>query len=123
MTCTCPGEVTVITPPQLHMHCDVSSSALTPLILTRAEPGAQGIRTGTQAATPVARVAGLIGDEHMTKVGMFAGVMSVITPAGVVAETSTLEAVKTAGADPNVHTTTAPVETWIVTVPPQLLFS
>lgn len=100
-------------PAQAQVHSDASSSALTPLIVTRAAPGVHGCRTGRQGTglTPVAMAVGFSGEEHVPNDGMFATVTSVITPAGVVADTSTLDALKTAVAAPKVHCTSAPVET------------
>jgi hypothetical protein len=59
----------------------------------------------------MAKTAGFVGAVHIPNVGMFATVTSVITPAGVVASTSTLDALKTAGTAPNVHSISAPVQT------------
>lgn len=114
-------------PPYAHMHCDVSSSALMPLMVTRVEPGVQGDSAGTHGmgtSTPAASVAastsGLASDVHKPKDGIFSSDTSVITPAGVVAATSTLEAVNTVGATPNVQAKAAPVETWFATFLPNL---
>jgi len=59
---SCPGEETVIVPPQEHTHCDESSSAGTSPIVTFAEPGVhaptitgmQGCGESTPCAAAVA---------------------------------------------------------------------
>lgn len=47
VTAACPGSLTVITPPQVHEHCDESSRAGTSPIVTLVEPGVHGLNTGT----------------------------------------------------------------------------
>jgi hypothetical protein len=112
----------VITPAYAHMHCDASSSALTPLMVTLAEPGVHGDSSGTHGwgtsgpAEEAAATVGLASDVHKPKVGIFSSDTSVITPAEVVAETATLDTVNSAGTVPNVHAIAAPVETWFATV-------
>lgn len=101
------------------MHTDSSSSAGTPLIVTPTAPGVHGISTGVhgtgvstpRAAAVAAITSGLAGAEHIPNVGMFSASTSVTTPAGVVAETSSPDAVNSQGATPNAHSTNAPVET------------
>ena len=111
----------MIAPPYVHMHCEASSSALTPFMVTRADPGVHGLSWGTHGCgtrTPEAdaeATAGLASDVHIPKVGIFSGDTSVITPAEVVADTSTLDAVNSADIRPNVHVKAAPVETWFAT--------
>ena len=73
-------------------------------------------RNGEPAAAVAEATAGLASDVHRPNVGIFSGATSVIPPAGVVADTSTLDAVNSAGVAPNVHAKAAPVETWFAMV-------
>lgn len=71
------------------------------------------IGVSTPPAAGVAEAtSGLASETHMPNVAMFSSDTSVMTPAGVVADTSASDAVNTAGTAPNVHSTDAPVETW-----------
>jgi hypothetical protein len=76
---TCPGKVTEITPPHVHMHLLVSFKAGMLPMSTVGEPAAQGVVvTGTQGAgvgTPKAAdvaaiTAGFKGALHIPNVGM-----------------------------------------------------
>jgi hypothetical protein len=87
----------------LHVHVHESSSALTPLIVTRAEPGDHGASTGTHGGGVLDAAAGLDGDVQIPNGSTFAGVTSVTTPAGVPTEVWMPEAEKVAGIVPNEH--------------------
>jgi hypothetical protein len=82
----CPAELTVIAPAQLHMHCELSSSAGTFPIVTLADPGDHGPaitgRHGCGAPSAEA-TAGLAVDVHIPNPGIHAGPISVMTPAAV----------------------------------------
>jgi hypothetical protein len=116
-----PAEPTVITPPQLQLHCDESSSAGTPPIVTFDDPGDHGLSTGTHgwgvstpdAALVAAATCGLASDVHSANGGTLLGATSVTTPAAAVASTSTPEAANVDGAVPNEHCNAAPVQTWL----------
>lgn len=115
---TCPAEPTVTTPPQAQVHCDASSKALTPAIVTRADPGDHGDSTGwqgcgTSAGLPAlaAATCGLAGDMHIPNGGTLPSPMSVTTPAGLVADTCAPEAAKLEGVVPSEHARLAPVHT------------
>ena len=103
-----------MTPPQLHMHLEVLSSAGMFPMSTLGQPGAQGAAVagmhGMGVSTPIAAAVaaatiGLAMDWHMPKGGMFTiGLLSMMLAAGVVA--STLLAGSTTnveGATPKLH--------------------
>jgi predicted TPR repeat methyltransferase len=125
-----PGLVTLMTPPQLHMHLDVLFSAGWPPSSTVAEPGAQGAAVkGTQgigvstpsAAAVAAATVGLDGELHMPNGGILAiGLLSMMVAAGG-PSASTLDCGITTsvdGATPNVHWSMAPIATWLAMVFP-----
>jgi hypothetical protein len=94
------------------MHWDESSRALTPLIVTCAEPGDHGDdSTGRQGGGMEADAPGLAGEEQIPNVGTFATVTSVTTPTGLPAEVLVPEAAKTAGSVPKEHCSVAPLHT------------
>ncbi len=102
------------TPPHEHEHCDESSSADTPPIVTCGDPGVQGVRTGTHGCgLSAAATAGLATDVHRPNGGTFAGATSVTTPAGAVADTRAPDAANVDGIVPNEHCSAAPVHTWL----------
>ena len=79
--CTCPGNVILITPAQLHMHLDVLSSIGWPPSITVGAPGTQGAEVAgmhgigvntPMAAAVAAATAGFAGDMHMPNGVMFA---------------------------------------------------
>jgi hypothetical protein len=82
-----------MTPPHMHMQVQVLFSAGTLPIRTVGDPGVQGaVVTGMQgmgvstpkAAAVAAATAGLAGDMHIPKGGMFtSGWLSIMVPAGV----------------------------------------
>jgi hypothetical protein len=113
LTAVWPAALTVTTPPQVQVQVHESSSALTPLIVTRAEPGCHGATsTGTHGwGAFAAATCGLDGDVHNPNGGTLASVMSVTTPAGPPAEVWMPEAEKVAGVVPNEHCSVAPVHT------------
>ena len=110
-----------MTPAHEHWHCEESSSAGTPPIVTSLEPGVHGARTGTQgcgvsvpeAALVAAATWGFAVDVHIPNGGTFDAATSLTTPAAPVAETSVPEAEKVAGVVPNEHCSVAPVHTWL----------
>jgi len=94
------------------MHWDESSRALTPLIVTCAEPGDQGDdSTGRHGGGLEEDAAGLDSDVQFPNVGTFATVTSVTTPTGLPAEVWAPEAAKIAGIVPKEHCSVAPVHT------------
>jgi hypothetical protein len=111
----------VITPPQLHVHCDASSSAAAPPIVTVAEPGVQAPSTGWHGcgvSVPLAALVadatcGLDSDVHIPNGGTFSVPVSSTTPAAAVAVTSVLDAENVDGVVPNEHCSVAPVLTWL----------
>jgi len=121
VTAVWPGDFTVTTPPQLHEHCDESSSAAAPSIVTLVEPGVQDPRTGWQgcgvsvplAALVAEATCGFCSDVHIPNGGTFAVPTSSTTPAAPVAVTSVLEAENVAGVVPNEHCSVAPVQAWL----------
>ena len=121
MTEVWPAALTVIAPPHEHEHCDESSSAGTPPIVTSDDPGVHGLSTGTHgcgvsvplAAAVADATCGLAIDVHIANGGTLLGATSVTTPAAAVADTSTPEAAKVDGAVPNEHCSVAPVHTWV----------
>ncbi len=73
MVLTVPGMENMMTPPQLHMHCDTLSSAGWPPMVTVTAPGTQGATVigmqGMGVSTPMAAAVaaatiGLAGDMH-----------------------------------------------------------
>jgi len=115
---TCPGKVGVITPPQSHMHMQVSSAAGAPRSITVGTPGVHTSVTGMhgigvstpKAAAVAAATSGLDGVMHMPNGMMLTiGAASKILAAGispaVTVGTTTFNA---EGATPNVHISTAP---------------
>jgi hypothetical protein len=120
----CPAEATVTTPPQVHWHCDESSSAGVPPIVTCVAPGVHGVRTGTQGwGVPDAEAtAGFAVDVQSPKGGTLLEETSVTTPAASVAETSAPDAENVEGTVPNEHCRLAPVQTWVgIAQPPPSL--
>ena len=113
VTCSCPALLTVITPAHEHTHFESFVSAGTSFIVTRSAPGVHGVSTGTHGTgLPCAAITcGLLGAEHIPNGGMFSSSTSEITPDGAVALTASLDALNTEGAAPNVHRSSAPVET------------
>jgi hypothetical protein len=104
--------VTVTKPSQAHVHVDESSSAATPLIVTRAEPGDHGAgSTGRHGGGTLEPAAGLDGDVQIPNGRTLAGVMSVTTPTGLPIDVWIPEAAKVAGSAPNEHCSVAPVHT------------
>lgn len=86
-TIVLPGLVMDICPPQVHIHLLLLVSAGMFITFTIALPGAQGAGiTGTHGigvSTPIAadvaaETVGLAIERHMPKVGMFAGVKSIV---------------------------------------------
>ena len=69
----CPALATLTTPAHAHMHLQLSSIAGMPLIRRFGTVGNHGVVTGTQGfgVPPAALTAGLVGAEHIPKVGMF----------------------------------------------------
>jgi hypothetical protein len=119
MTSAWPGELTVITPPHAHEHCDESSSAGAPSIVTAADPGDHDESTGTHGwgtsgpAELAAATCGLASEMQSANGGTLLVVTSLITPAAAVADTSGLAAEKVDGAVPKEHCTAAPVHTCV----------
>lgn len=68
----CPALATLTTPAHAHMHLHWSSIAGMPLINRFGTVGNQGVVTGTHGfgVPPAALTAGLVGAEHMPKVGI-----------------------------------------------------
>jgi hypothetical protein len=107
-----PAALAVTTPPQVQVHWHESSRALTPLIVTSAEPGDHGASsTGTHGGGLPEEAAGLDGDVQIPNGGTFAVVTSVTTPTGLPVDVWTPEAAKVAGIAPNEHCSVAPVHT------------
>jgi hypothetical protein len=99
-------------PFQAQVHWDESSRALTPLIVTCADPGDHGDRsTGRQGGGVEEAAPGLVGDWQIPNVGTFATVISVTTPTGLPAEVWVPEAAKIADSAPKEHCSVAPVHT------------
>jgi hypothetical protein len=121
LTEVCPAEPTVIAPAHAHEHWDESSSAGVEPIVTAAEPGVHGLKTGTQdcgVSVPIAAAValatwGFASDEHMPNPGTLLGEMSLTTPEALVAVTSVPVALKVAGVVPKEHWSDAPVTTWV----------
>jgi hypothetical protein len=119
LTAVCPASFTVTTPPQVQLHCEESSRALTSPIVTRAEPGDHGDSTGWHgcgvSAPPAAVVAdatcGLDSDIHMPNGGTLDGVTSATTPTALPAEAWVPDAENVAGVVPKEHAIVAPVQT------------
>jgi hypothetical protein len=115
----CPAALTVTTPLQVQLHWDESSSAPTPPIVTRAEPGDHGERTGWHgcgvrvpiALSVAAATWGLDNDIHIPKGVTFAAATSVTTPAWLPVDTLAPDAANVAGVVPNEHCSVAPVHT------------
>jgi hypothetical protein len=94
------------------MHRDESSRALTPLIVTCADPGDHDdSNAGRQGGGVEADAPGLAGDLQIPNVGTFATVTSVTTPTGPPAEVRVPEAAKVAGSVPKEHCSVAPLHT------------
>ena len=119
----CPGDVIVITPPQVQFNVQVLLRAGLFLIMTVAEPGVHGAAvTGTQGAgvgTPsaadvAAATAGFDCVEHVAKGMMFfIGILSMIVAAGMLPALTKFSGVTIMldGADPNEHFNIAPIVT------------
>jgi hypothetical protein len=115
-----PAELTVIEPAQPHEHCDESSRAATPPMVTDEDPGLHGPTTrgthGCGVSTPIAAdvaeaTAGLEREVHIPKGGMLAAVVSVTTPTGEPVVTSVPVAANEEGVVPIEHAISAPVQT------------
>jgi hypothetical protein len=119
LTDVCPAALTVTTPPQVQLHCDESSRALTSPIVTWAEPGDHGESTGwhgcgvrvPEAALVAEATCGLDSDMHIPNGGTFSAATSVTTPAGLPAEVCAPDAANVAGVVPKEHCKVAPVQT------------
>jgi hypothetical protein len=113
-----------MTPPQLHINCELLSSAGISPMSTVGAPGAQGAGvTGTQGIgvkTPAAKevavaTAGLFMEEHIPKVGTLTkGWPSIMFAAGAPVNVRfTGSTRREAGAAPKLHIIVAPIQTCI----------
>jgi hypothetical protein len=111
-----------MTPPQVQVHWDESSSAATSPIVTSAEPGGHGDSTGwhgcgvrfPSAALVADATCGLDRDMHKPNGGTFSAAVSVTTPALPPTAVWVPGAANVAGVVPNEHRGVAPVQTMFV---------
>jgi hypothetical protein len=114
-----PASLTVTAPPQVQVHWDESSRALTSATVTWAEPGDHGDSTGWHGcgvrAPPAAFVAeatcGFDRLWHIPNGGTFAAAVSFTTPTAPPANVLVPEAANVAGVVPKEHCSVAPVQT------------
>jgi hypothetical protein len=127
----CPGTVTEITPPQVHISFEVLFSAGILLSMTVGDPGAhgagvtgmQGIGVSTPSAAAVAAATvGLAGLIHIPNgIMLTIGTLSMMFAAGILLVVTMLtgNTISELGATPKLHINTAPLQTCIpIDLPP-----